>query len=278
MRKYFYEVFIQWIKECFFNLTMAILLAAAILLIWRVFNPPATFVAEPTTVAAMRMPASAMSNLFYLSRSYNAPFAQVLTMYAVANDFFPPGPEISAVEINVLHQDYISGFNRLRRQYSSRDVRPYFELFTNIINEIEYFPVQEGYKYSFSDIWDNRQGTAILDLANTRGNVPVLSMTGGHISHAAWHRLLGYHIMIVTESGTRILYAHLDGLSRDFISGTEILPGSKLGTMGNSGELAKGKPVHLHVGISPAVTFADNFWINPYPFLRFLEEKMYNFP
>ena len=268
----------KWIGECFFNLTVAVVLAAAILLIWRAINPPAVFTAEAAAVAALRMPPSAMSNLYYLSQAYDIPFDQVLAMYAVANNFFPQGDKTPAVEMDVLHRDYVSGFNRLRRRYSSRAVRPYIELFQNLVSEFEYFPVPVAYEYDFSDTWEHSRGTAILDKMNIRGRIPVLSMTDGHIGRAAWHYRLGYHVVVVTGSGSRILYAHLDSLADDIASGRKIAAGQNLGMMGNSGTLAADKPVHLHISISPAVSFAKDFWINPYPFLRYMEEKMYIFP
>ena len=259
-----------WIREWLFNTSVAIVLAATIILIWRAFNPPITFRAQPEAVAALRVPPQAMSNLHTLSQWYDIPFDQLLAMYAVANDFFPKGP-LPAIELNELKSNYVAGFNRLRRQYSARDMRPFFELFHNLLEEIEYFPIPLEYEYMFSDTWGPRQGTDILDRENIRGRIPILSMTSGNIHQAGWHSRQGYHVVVITQSGSRFLYAHLDSL--DITTGQQIEAGQKLGTMGNSGtESFIGIPVHLHIAISPKVPFAENFWINPYPFLRHLEE------
>jgi len=258
-----------WIREWLFNTSVAIVLAATLLLIWRVFNPPITFRAQPEAVAALRVPSQAMSNLHALSQWYDIPFDQLLTMYAVANDFFPKGP-LPAIELDELKRSYVTNFNRLRRQYSARDTRPFFELFQNLLEEIEYFPVPLEYEYMFSDTWGPRQGTDILDRANIRGRIPVLSMTSGHIQQAGWHTRQGYHVVVVTQNGSRFLYAHLNSL--DIATGQQIVAGQKLGTMGDSGtNFADSVPVHLHIAISPKVPFAENFWINPYPFLRHME-------
>ena len=279
-RRHVRKVFILWMKEMLFNTTVGIVLAATILLIWRVFNPAAPFSADAEAVAALRMPPQAMSNLSALARWHDVPFDQVLAIYAVSNNFFPQGT-VPVVELDVLKQEYVKGLNRLRRKYAARDIRPYFELFHNLVREIEHFPISAGYEYMFSDTWGQIRGTAILDRKNIRGRIPVLSMTKGEVHQAGWHPNSGYHVVILTESGSRILYAHLDGLANGVDTpGAYVEAGQKLGTMGNSGKASE-RPVHLHIGISPKVSFAQDFWINPYPFLRYIENlnaSMYNFP
>lgn len=273
--KTFKKILLLWMKEWLFNTTVAVVLAVTVLLIWRAFNPPAPFSAEGEAVAAMRVPAQAMSNLFSLAEWFDLPFDQLLAMYAVANDFFPHG-SAPAVELDILKDRYVAGFRRLRRQYSARDIRPYFEMFNNLIAELELFPLPPGYGYMFSDTWDRASfGTNILDQENIRGRIPVLSMTEGNIRQAGWHYNLGYHVIVETQRGSRILYAQLDSINEGITAGHPVYPGQNLGTMGSSGERI---PVNLHIAISPKVAFAEDFWINPYPFLRHMEEKMYIFP
>ena len=267
-------IFMKWMGELLFNTSVAVVLAATILLLWRVFNPPAAFSAHAESVAALRVPSQAVSNLYSLSQWYGVPFDQLLAMYSVANDFFPQGTS-PVVDLDVLKANYVTGFRRLRRQYSSGDIRPYFELFQNLINELQHFPVPREYHYMFSDTWGRRRGTDILDRENIRGRIPVLSMSAGRILQASWDTRAGYHVIVVTASGSRILYAHLDSLHDGITQGKPVLTGQQLGNMGSSGDVL---PVHLHIGISPNVAFAEDFWINPYPFLRHMEEKMYIFP
>lgn len=271
-RKRVRTVFILWMKEWVFNAAVAIVLAATILLIWRAFNPPITFTACPTEVAALRVPPAAMSNLHSLADTHDMPFGRVLALYAVANEFFPQGGS-PPVDVEMLQASYITGFNRLYRRYTSREIRPYFEMFDTISSELEHFPVPQEYEYIFSDTWGQISGTAILDQKNIRGRIPVLSMTAGTIRQAGWHPRSGYHIVVLTPSGSRILYAHLDSLGEGVEHGQQVEAGQQVGMMGNSGDVYHLLPVHLHIGISPQVTFAEDFWVNPYPFLRLLDEK-----
>jgi len=235
---------------------------------WQVINPPTPFSALHEDIAALRVPPQAMNNLYALSEWYDMPFDQLLALYAVNNDFFPKNA-YPVIELEVLKQDFITNFNRLRRQYATRDIRPYFELFQGLLCELEYFPLPQEYGYMFSDTWDQHRGTKIIDQENIRGRIPVMSMTAGHIRQAGWHSRLGYHVVVVTENNSRILYAHLDSFEKGIISGQPVTAGQLLGAMGNSGEAL---PVHLHIGLSPQVPFAEDFWVNPYPFLRHLQE------
>ena len=276
-RRHIRNIFTLWIKEWLFNTTVAIVLAATILLVWRVFNPHASFIAQTADIAALKVPPQAISNLYYLAKWYDLPFDQVFAMYVVANDFFFKGtPDV--VDIDTLKREYVAGFNRLRRRYAARDIRPYFKMFSNLINELEYFPVPQGYEYMFSDTWGHIKGTAILDRKNIRGRIPVLSMSEGEIKQAGWHINTGYHVVIITKNGSRILYAHLDSLEENIIPGGQVAARQKLGAMGSSGGGEVSRPVHLHIAISPLVSFAQDFWINPYPFLRHMEEKNVYFP
>ena len=239
---------------------MAVVIAATVLLLWRAINPPTSFEAEPSAVAAFRIPTTAMSNLYSLSNANSAPFDQILTMYAVTNNFFAQYDESPIVEFDLLYENYVYGFNQLRRRYASRDVRPYFEMFKNLTNELVHFPVPSTHEYTFHDTWENSRGTVILDLMNTRERIPVSSMTPGEISHAAWHSNQGYYVVVATESGNRIIYTQLDNLADGMKPGMTIVAGQQLGYMGT----------HLHISIN-VKPYADDFWINPYPFLRHLE-------
>jgi len=267
-----------------FNITVAVILVAIFLLIWRAFNPLRPFDPRAEAVAAMRVPPQAMSNLYLLAQWYDLPFGQLLAMYAISNDFFSQNDP--AIEMDALRKSYVSGFNRLRRQYVAGDILPYFQLFENLTAELERFPIPQEYSYIFSDTWcqTSQRGTNILDKENIRGRIPVLSMTAGGVARAGWHNSWGYHVVTVTESGSRILYAHLDKLQEGLSAGQRVQPGQKIGSMGSSGEGAQ--RVNLHIGISPAIdkevfsyiSDGGGFWINPYPFLRHMEEKMYIFP
>lgn len=258
------NILIVTFKEWMFNLSVGIVLAATVLLLWRAFNPPLQFTAQPETVAALRMPSVAVSNLYSLSNQYNAPFGQVLALYAITNDFFASGANYT-IEMETLRKEYIKGFNRLRRQYALKDIRPYFEMFDSLTSELAIFPVSTGYDYIFSDTWGQIQGTAIVYRGNT--NIPIISMTDGQITQAGWDLRAGYHAVVVTQHGNKILYANLYSLHEQIVTGKMVYAGQSLGSIGTSG-----RGGHVHIAISPSVPFAQDFWLNPYPFLRHLEE------
>jgi murein DD-endopeptidase MepM/ murein hydrolase activator NlpD len=116
-------------------------------------------------------------------------------------------------------------------------------------------------------------GTAIIDRENIRGRVPIVSMTRGTVQNTGWDNQLGYFVTVVTENNTVYLYAHFDSLAPNLSVGQLVAAGSPLGQMGNSGGGRGGRsfPVHLHIAIRPDVSFTrGDFWINPYPLLRFL--------
>ena len=264
------RLFVIWIQEWMFNTAVMFMLVVSLLLIWRALGGgPSPFKADIDTLAAFRVPQQAMSNLYTLSNRYELPFSEVLAIYGVANDFFPQywSPR---VEIGTLKDSYITGFKHLRRQYSAKDIRPYFKLIDNLLSELEYFPIPLGYDYIYSDTWPS--GTMFIDRENTggrQGRIPVLSISEGQITQTGWSPQRGYYVVVSTESGTRILYASLHSLATSVEQGKNTIPGQALGLMGR----------HLHIGISPQTSLTNSdFWINPYPFLRHLEEKMYIFP
>jgi len=111
-----------------------------------------------------------------------------------------------------------------------------------------------------------------------RGRLPIISMTDGKVLNCGWSELGGFYVGITTKNGTYYYYAHLDHFTPGLAEDTPVKAGQLLGYMGDTGygkEGVKGKfPVHLHLGIRPKVTFTkEEFWLNPYPFLRSLEEQ-----
>jgi murein DD-endopeptidase MepM/ murein hydrolase activator NlpD len=207
-------------------------------------------------------------------------------VFNAENGFFPE--KNIAYDLSILEDLYVSNFNRLLRRYNSRSIAPYVRMFENLFAEIEIFPIPTGWyeneaSVMFGDSWGvdvnfqgNRthMGTAIIDRENIRGRVPIVSMTRGTVRDAGWDNQLGYFVGIVTENNTFYLYAHLDSIAQGLETGQIVSAGTHLGQMGNTGGGRGGRsfPVHLHVAIQPDVTFTrGNFWINPYPLLRFIE-------
>ncbi len=118
-----------------------------------------------------------------------------------------------------------------------------------------------------------------MDRENIRGRIPIVSMTDGIVENLGWNEKGGYRVGIRSENGNYYYYAHFDKYSDNISKGKSVLCGDIIGYMGDTGysknEGTKGNfPVHLHVGISPYTELSsEEFWINPYPFLRMVEKE-----
>jgi len=254
--------------------------------VWAVLRPGVRVRVDAETVAAFRVPTGSIGSLRGYAAQNGIRFAELFAVFNAENNFFPE--KHAVYDLSELERLYVSDFNRLWRQYNSRSLAPYVAMFENLFTEIETFPVPApwvGGEVIFGDSWgvehnfqgkDMHRGTAVIDRANIRGRVPVVSMTRGNVREAGFDINLGYYVKIITENGTYYLYAHLESIASGIFVGRDVLAGEPIGMMGNSGggrrDSDRGFPVHLHVAISPEVSFArSNFWINPYPFLRYLE-------
>ena len=279
---------IRRLKERMFRLSVFLFIALIGFGAWQLLRPGIRVRVSPDVVAAFRVPHRAIGMLEDYALRHNINFAELFAVFNAENDFFP---EKSAVyDLSVLEQLYVVDFYRIMRRYNSRSLAPYVTMFENLFSELAVFPIPPGWyedepSIMFGDSWGvehnfqgNRMhmGTAIIDRENIRGRVPVVSMTQGHVQEAGWNNQLGYFVGIVTTNGTYYLYAHLDSLAQGLSAGQDIAAGHPLGYMGNTGGGRGGRsfPVHLHIGISPEVSFTrGRFWINPYPLLRYMEGR-----
>jgi len=278
----------RYVKELFFRICVIATIILLFAIIWRIARPGVNVRVSADTVAAFRVPHRTIEPLRNYAAQHGIPFAELFTLFNAENGFFP---EKSAVfDLTGLESAYVRDFNRLLRRYRTRSLTPYVEMYRNLFNEIEVFPIPGGwYEHDASVMFGNswgvghnlqgnrfHMGTAIVDRENIRGRVPVVSMTSGTVTDAGWCNQLGYFVGITTRNGTYYLYAHLDSIAAGLAAGQNILAGQHLGQMGNTGG-GRGNPnfaVHLHVAISPSVTFTrGDFWLNPYPLLRYLEGR-----
>jgi len=274
------------IKEYIFMVCVIAVIFLILGGLWSLIRPGVRVRVDTETVAAFRVPHRAIGMLRVYAESSGISFPELFTVFSAENDFFPE--KHAVYDLSVLERLYVSDFNRLLRRYNSRSIAPYVDMFENLFGEIETFPIPGGWyehdsSVMFGDSWGtphnfqgNRMhmGTAIIDRENIRGRVPVVSMTQGSVREAGWDNQLGYFVGIVTENKTYYLYAHLDSLAPGIAAGQIVTAGQLLGQMGNSGggRGDRSFPVHLHIAISPDVTFTrGNFWINPYPLLRYIE-------
>lgn len=169
---------------------------------------------------------------------------------------------------------------------TKKDVR-----ISGIYKELCFFPVCKNQDVSFPwvsyvDSWAfartyggerRHEGCDVMGDENRRGIYPVISMTDGQIEKIGWLKLGGWRIGIRSESGTYYYYAHLESYSDSLEEGMYITAGTFLGFMGDSGYGSTGTTgqfdVHLHVGIYQPDISGRDVAMNPYPYLKYLEEK-----
>lgn len=121
-------------------------------------------------------------------------------------------------------------------------------------------------------------GTDIMDVQNQRGRLEILSITDGIVANMGWNDKGGWRIGINSPSGNYFYYAHLDSYREDLKVGQEVKSGEVLGYMGDTGYSpipgTTGQfPVHLHLGIMLRDITDEEYWINPYYILKYVEGK-----
>lgn len=189
-------------------------------------------------------------------------------------------------------KEQIEKYLKLLHEYRWEEMQNLEKSEQAVWKDVKYFPVPLSSKddtmiTSFEDSWmfdreygGNRghEGTDIMASFNERGHYPVVSMTDGVVEKIGWLKLGGYRIGIRSPHGGYFYYAHLYDYAREFHEGDEIQAGELLGFMGDSGygeeEGTVGKfAVHLHMGIYVKDEKGEEFSINPYWVLKWLEER-----
>lgn len=161
------------------------------------------------------------------------------------------------------------------------------EVCNTIAEEIKFFPVERSYmqEVTYGDSWFGErtyggdrvhEGTDIMSNDNIRGVIPVVSMTDGTVKNMGWLTLGGYRIGILSSQGYYYYYAHLDSYAPNLSIGDTVSAGQFLGFMGDTGysevEGTVGNfEVHLHVGIYMYDENGKEISINPYEFLKTVE-------
>ena len=275
------------------NVTALILVAIISVLAYNSLTVKRVNLAENADlIAAIRISYNDFSGLKRLSSEYSLDFPQVLAYYFVENDFFRGVPTVNSEEF--LRSEFLANFRRIRATYRRSDVAYLENMFRTLLTEIEYFPIPAGFHgrvlgdYIYSDTWGARRdyggdrihlGTDIIDIRNIRGRIPIVSMTEGRVLHMGWNELGGFHVGIISDSGTYYYYAHLYAFAPELKVASRVLAGDLLGFMGDTGyspiEGTMGNfPVHLHVGIAYNAPFTESiFWVNPYIWLRNIEHN-----
>lgn len=237
-------------------------------------------------IASFKISAKNIINLKVYSDYYNLDFVELLTYYALENNFFQ---EKSSLDLK-LQDNFKKKYKYLVKKYKKTNYLTYYNYFNNILNEITCFPIllntYTKSSYSYSDSWGAERtyggkrphlGTDIMSKENISGIIPIVSMTNGIIENLGWNEKGGYRVGIRTEQGNYYYYAHLSKFSENIKIGMNIESGALLGYMGDTGyskiEGTIGNfPVHLHLGIEVTSPFLKTpLWINPYPFISLIE-------
>ncbi len=240
-------------------------------------------------IASFKISSDNIMKLEEIANKYNIEFSQLLTYYAIENNFFND----KNIDISNIEQNFIMNYDNIKNKYSKKSVEPYYSLIKNILEEIQTFPISLEYSnnYIYGDSYGAERtyggkrihtGTDIMDKENIIGRIPIISMTNGIIQNIGWNEKGGYRVGIKSESGNYYYYAHLDKFEEGIQKGKEVVAGDIIGYMGNTGyskvEGTKGNfEVHLHLGIEVETKLTkDELWINPYPFISYIENKQKN--
>lgn len=187
-------------------------------------------------------------------------------------------------------QKPLEEYLKLVKTYKKNEFSCMIEYEKSIWCDLEYFPVpseREGeLNISFENSWMSErtfggkrghEGTDIMASMNQRGHYPVISISDGVIEKTGWLPQGGYRIGVRSPNGAYFYYAHLYDYAEEIEEGREVKAGELLGFMGDSGygeEGTVGKfDVHLHVGIYLNDENGQEFSINPYWIMKYLEEK-----
>lgn len=238
-------------------------------------------------VEAFNIPHNAMLNLIKLSNNHKLNFPEVLTFYSLESNFYLNKNFNNTVEY--LEESFFKKYKRIKNKYSNRKVKPYYELISNILYEIKYFPIPKEYvdshinSYTYINTYGavredsklgKQEGVDLLNVTNKSGVIPIVSMTNGVVDIITFDDIYGYTIGIKTDNDNIYYYSHLDRFEEHLIKGTKIKAGRLLGYMGNTGKKdGNGRyQVRLHLSLLVNTDIRkDDFWLNLYPFLKILE-------
>ncbi len=211
---------------------------------------------------------------------------QVLAVTMAMHDF-----SMQKDELNGLSKKELKAMEKQLLERYPKEYEKLLVLYGKIWQDVEYFPVPKSETnqeatVSFENSWmyernfggkRGHEGTDIMAGINKRGYYPVVSMTDGVVEKIGWLTKGGYRIGIRSPLGGYYYYAHLYCYADDIKAGDTVKAGQLLGYMGDSGYGSEGTvgqfAVHLHVGIYVNNEKGEEISINPYPVLKYFEEK-----
>jgi peptidoglycan LD-endopeptidase LytH len=104
-----------------------------------------------------------------------------------------------------------------------------------------------------------------VDLFADRGT-NVISATRGRVWKVGTDALGGRVVTVLGDGPAFYYYAHLDGFAEGLKVGQRVLPGTPLGTVGNTGN-ARTTPPHLHFGVYEVGAWRTRA-VDPVPLLK----------
>ncbi|MGI5899826.1 MAG: M23 family metallopeptidase [Christensenellales bacterium] len=139
------------------------------------------------------------------------------------------------------------------------------------------FPLNGDVQYWYEDSWmayrsfggeRSHEGVDIICDTGT----PILSMGDGRVERMGWNNLGGWRVGIRGIDGVYYYYAHLSAYASGLYVGKAVHAGEVIGLAGSTGYGPEGTDdvmiPHLHVGMYVP---SNHTAVNPYPFLRYLE-------
>lgn len=231
---------------------------------------------EVEALAEFQVPGKALEEIKKYCQDEGLDFIEFFSAYMMYNGF-----KITDVTYD-MGEDY---YNNVQYPEAIKQV------YKMLLSDVKCFPIpkekqEQEIPYYYANSWKADRtyggdrphyGTDLMDVLNENGRIPIVSMTDGVVEKIGWLELGGWRIGIRAEHGGYFYYAHMDRYAKDMTIGRKVKAGDILGYMGDTGygeEVTRGKfPVHLHLGIAlPANENREEFWINPYWLLSYVEE------
>jgi len=224
-----------------------------------------------------------------ISSQIDKDYIEIITLYSLKNNFTVS--KDNSITEKELYKFCIEETKNIGKKYKKKDMKRLYLMYKQMLKDIGVFPIPNEAQYIYADSWEaNRDykgprkhlGTDVIDINNSRGNIPIVSMTDGVVERMGWNEKGGWRVGIRAPSGAYFYYAHLDSFSHAIKEGMEIKAGQCIGYMGDSGY---GKepgtvgnfPVHLHLGIMLDISFVKGeVWVNPYNILGLAEYNKVN--
>lgn len=182
--------------------------------------------------------------------------------------------------------------NQRPSEQSARDTfEEYRDTVESVWEELIWFPVplsdtNESATVAFENTWmaersyggkRGHEGTDLMPSLDESGYYPVVSMTDGTVEQVGWLEKGGFRIGIRSDNGNYYYYAHLASYVKEWKRGDQVTAGEILGYMGDTGYGPEGTtgqfPVHLHLGIYVPLGADQEMAVNPYWFLKYLENQ-----